>query len=245
MILFFLGEDGPTHQPIEVLPLLRSTPNLLCVRPADGNEVFGAYVIGINYKNGPTVICLSRQNVDSLQYSNMHYTTKLGAYIVYDTEKKLISQEDMKQQQQQQDDEEKNNNQYQYDAILISTGSEVGPTIRAAKILHDQHKYKIRVVSAPCLQIFQKQPLDYIKSTLIPNVPVISVEAASSCSWENFAHFHIGVDRFGASANLKDIAEYFGYTPEKIADATLKFSQKWANNKQQAPLLPIFWKLDK
>ncbi len=165
-----LGEDGPTHQPVEVVPLLRATPNLVCFRPADGNEVAGSYMYAIENHHGPSVLCLSRQNCPTLENSSPEAVYK-GAYVA----------EDCKNQP---------------DVIYISTGSEVGIALEAAKL----SGLNVRVVSAPSLELFDKQPVEYRKSVLPVGVPVVSIEAQGTSGWSRYAHFSIGIPEWGASA---------------------------------------------
>lgn len=190
-----LGEDGPTHQPIEVLAMLRATPNIQVIRPADGNEVSGAYKIAINSPNTPTVICLTRQNVPTLEGTSIQ-KTELGAYILQDCDGKP-------------------------DIILIGTGSEVSLCVEAAK--HEALKgKKVRIVSMPCQELFDKQPEDYRKKVLLQDVPVLSVEAASTLGWQKYSHAQIGMKTFGMSAPYEKLYEYFGFTPLNIAQKAAK-----------------------
>lgn len=190
----FLGEDGPTHQPVEVLPLCRATPNLKTWRPADGKEVVAAYRDGITNRTGPTVICLSRQGLPALAGT---CTTKAasGAYTVVDSGAPQV--------------------------ILIATGSEVATCVEAAKLLEGEG-VKTNVVSAPCVETFLEQPVKYRRSVLPKGVLVVSVEASSTLGWSKLSHFQIGVDTFGASAPLKVIQKHFGFTGVQVAAQVLK-----------------------
>merc|ERR1712054_80935 len=136
----FLGEDGPTHQPIEVLPIIRATPNTLLIRPCDGNEVVGAWCKAIENRNGPTVIALSRQKLPSLQQSDSKKLYK-GAYRIFGESKSQI--------------------------ILLATGSEVSICLIAAKKLLLEG-IKVSVISAPCLELFEEQSSKYKSYTLPP-----------------------------------------------------------------------------
>ncbi|ETO35464.1 hypothetical protein RFI_01601, partial [Reticulomyxa filosa] len=200
----FLGEDGPTHQPIEVLPLMRATPNLYTFRPADGNEIVGSWIVAVEkLRHSGIVLCLSRQNVVSLDNTSREGVSH-GIYhlATFDKESK----------------------ETEHPVVLISTGSEVGPTFGAAKLLNSKHHLTVHVLSAPCLELFAQQPLEY-KKKLLGKGLVISVEAASTSSWQKYSHYQIGVDRYGASANLKDIAKFFGFTDELIADKVLQYRE--------------------
>ena len=130
----FLGEDGPTHQPVEVYPLIRATPNILFMRPCDGNEINAAWIDALNNKTGPSVLSLSRQTVKPIKGTSIDKARK-GAYILQDGT----------------------------DFILIATGAEVQLALDAAKKINEKSKKSVRVVSAPCLEIFEKQSQDYQK----------------------------------------------------------------------------------
>jgi len=191
----FLGEDGPTHQPIEVLPLLRSTPNLLTMRPCDANEVCGAWKIAVENRRGPTVICLSRQNLPNMKITDIDKVS-LGAYRITGSTSSPI--------------------------VLISTGSEVSLCVEVAYLFKKIEK-DVSVLSAPCLELFDNQSNSY-KSDLLPsNAIIISVEAASTFGWGKYAKYHIGIDQFGKSGNLKDIKDVFGFTAEKIYKKIMSF----------------------
>jgi len=125
------------------------------------------------------------------------------------------------------------------DAIIISTGSEVPMCVDACSIMK-QKGYNIRVVSAPCLDLFNLESLIYRKTILKPNTLVISVEACSSYGWARYSHDHICIDRYGASAPYKQICDFFGFTPEKIAQKVIDFIQFWKD--QNIPLLPCLYK---
>lgn len=188
-----LGEDGPTHQPVEILPLLRSTPNLLVLRPADGNEVSGAYYAALSVPNRPSVICLSRQNLPHLQGSSIEATLK-GGYILQDyskTPKALL------------------------DVILVSTGSEVSICVEAAQILAAEKN--VRVVSMPSFELFRAQPTAYKAEVFPDGVPVLSVEASSTFGWREWAHASVGMTSFGASGPYKQVYEKFGLTASNVA----------------------------
>merc|ERR1719498_1447542 len=184
----FLGEDGPTHQPIEVLPLIRATPNLLLIRPCDGNEVVGAWCLAIENRSGPTVIALSRQKLPNISQSSAKKLNK-GAYRIFGESKSQI--------------------------VLLATGSEVNICLTAAKKLILEG-LKISVVSAPCLELFEEQSTQYKNYTLPSKATILSVEASSSLGWSKYAHHHLSIDRFGASGNLNQIRELFGFTSKKI-----------------------------
>ena len=184
-----LGEDGPTHQPIEALSVCRATPNLLVFRPADGNETTGSYVAAIEQQSGPSVFALTRQNLPQLERSSVEGVSK-GGYVVFD------SKGDTKP-----------------DVIFVASGSEVSLAIESAKQLTS---HSVRVVSMPCDGLFDKQPAEYRRSVIPPGVPSISLECLAIQGWERYAHAHIGMTTFGASAPLDQVMDKFGFTQPKV-----------------------------
>lgn len=186
----FLGEDGPTHQPIEVLPLLRATPNLLLLRPCDGKEVVGAWCIALENRRGPSVICLSRQAVPNLPNTSPEKSLK-GAYRIFGDIDSPV--------------------------VFISTGSEVNICITAAEHLLKEG-LRVAVVSAPCLELFDQQSKDYKNEVLPAKATIISVEASATLGWSKYAEHHVGIDRFGASGNLKQVSEFFGFTTKNLTE---------------------------
>ena len=187
----FLGEDGPTHQPVESLTILRSIPNLLTIRPCDVTEVSGAYQIALEY-NGPTAIILSRQTLPNIQDS-CSLKMKKGAYIVY--ESKSITSESL-------------------NLIIVATGSEVHLAIEIAKKLD----INCRVVSMPCCELFDKQDCFYKEDILPKNVKKMSLEAGLTSGWYKYVDFTYGIDQFGESAKIADIKNHFGFTLDKIVE---------------------------
>jgi len=183
----FLGEDGPTHQPIESLTILRTIPNLLTIRPCDTTEVSGAYQIALK-NEGPTALIFSRQVLPNIENSSSEKMEK-GAYIVYEPE------------------DNKN-----IELIIVATGSEVHLAIEVAKTLD----IKCRVVSMPCCELFDKQTNFYKEEILPKDIKKMSLEAGSTLGWYKYADYTYGIDTFGESGNINDIKEYFGFTVEKI-----------------------------
>ncbi|KAI8375705.1 transketolase [Choanephora cucurbitarum] len=179
-----LGEDGPTHQPIETLVLTRATPNMLTFRPADGNEVSGTYLVAIENQHRPSVIALSRQNLPQLEGSSIE-AVRRGGYVLQDAENAKL--------------------------ILVATGSEVSLAVDAAKELAAQG-VPTRVVSMPCSEIYDEQPEEYKKSVLSAGLPIISIEALGVTGWERYSHAHIGMRTFGASAPIKQLYNKFEIT---------------------------------
>jgi transketolase len=184
-----LGEDGPTHQPIETLECMRSTPNLHVWRPADSNEMSAAYASGLEHRATPSAICASRQAVKALFGSSIE-KARMGAYIAVDTEDAP-------------------------DVILVATGSEVGFCVSAAESLMGQG-IMARVVSMPCQEVFLEQSLEYQKTVLPGDIPTLSVEASSVHGWHQFSHAQISMGRFGASGPGGKVFEKFGFTPAHV-----------------------------
>jgi len=189
----FLGEDGPTHQPIEQLASLRATPNLTTIRPADALEVCEAYKFALAHK-GPTALVLSRQKVPFLGARDAKVAR--GAYAVHGGESKP-------------------------DVILIATGSEVSLALEAAKLLEGGGT-ATRVVSMPSFELFAQQDEAYRDSVLPTDVRArVSIEAAATFGWHRWIGdrgIAIGIDRFGLSAPLADIARTLGFTPQNVAN---------------------------
>lgn len=186
-----VGEDGPTHQPIEQLAALRATPNLKVFRSCDGKETVAAYVSAFT-GNEPTAIVLSRQNLP--QYKTSGKNALKGGYIIEDC-KGLP------------------------DVLLIATGSEVG-ICSQAKILLEKDNIKARVISLPCIELFEKQSAEY-KQSVIPSAVKarVCVEAASSLGWREYAGDNgkiIAMRSFGLSAPFETLYRHFGFTPENI-----------------------------
>jgi transketolase len=195
-----LGEDGPTHQPIEQLAMLRAVPGLLLLRPADANEVVEAWKIIIQQKHQPAVLVLTRQalpTLDRSKYSPASGVAK-GAYVLADAA-------DGKP-----------------DVILMATGSEVALCVTAYEQLKSEG-IKARVVSMPSWGIFEAQSDEYKKQVLPPAVKArVSVEAAATFGWSQYVGSTgkmIGMHRFGASAPIKDLLKKFGFTTEKVVEA--------------------------
>ncbi|OMJ25362.1 Transketolase 1 [Smittium culicis] len=206
-----LGEDGPTHQPIETLSMLRATPNTVVLRPADGNETSASYLSALSYKDRPSVICLTRQNLPQLQGSSIESALK-GGYVLQDVPNP--------------------------DLILIGTGSEVSICVDTAKVLSSEG-INCRVVSMPSFEIFDEQPEEYRKQVLPNGIPRISVEAMSTSSWYKYAHHPIGIDTFGASGKIDDLYNYFGLTPSKIAEKARSVVQFYKTN--PVPVIEKLW----
>lgn len=191
-----VGEDGPTHEPIEHLAMLRSLPNFSVIRPADFNETVHAWEVA-QKATKPTALILSRQKLETLKIESENL--KYGAYIAKTEKDKL-------------------------DLVVVATGSEVGVTMEASKILENKG-YGVRVVSMPSWDLFDEQDKEYRESVLPCGVKTASVEALSTFGWDKYTKggLKIGLDRFGASAPGSELFEHFGFTPEKIADKLESF----------------------
>jgi transketolase len=188
----FLGEDGPTHQPIEQLASLRAMPNIVVLRPADALETLEAWKFAIT-RPGPSAIVLTRQKVPFL--GERRAEVSRGAYIIQGAQERP-------------------------DVILIATGSEVSLALDAAKLLQAQGT-ATRVVSMPSMELFARQPNDYRDSVLPPQVGArVSIEAASTLGWHRWVGDHgiaLGIDRFGISAPAAAIAKELGFTADHVA----------------------------
>ena len=191
-----VGEDGPTHEPIEHLAMLRSLPNFSVIRPADFNETVHAWEVA-QKATKPTALILSRQKLETLKMESENL--KYGAYIAKTEKDKL-------------------------DLVVVATGSEVGVTMEASKILEDKG-YGVRVVSMPSWDLFDEQDEEYRESVLPCGVKTASVEALSTFGWDKYTKggLKIGLDRFGASAPGSELFEHFGFNHEKIADKLESF----------------------
>ncbi len=191
-----LGEDGPTHQPVEHLAALRAIPNLHVLRPADAKETVGAWRHAVQRLDGPTLLALTRQDIPVLEGSD-EFLVERGAYVVFEADEDA-----------------------EPDVVLVATGSEVALCVDAAAVLAEQD-VAARVVSMPSWELFDEQGDEYQEEVLPGAVPVLSVEAATTFGWSRWADDHVGLDRFGASAPAEDLFEEFGFTPECVADAAL------------------------
>ena len=186
-----LGEDGPTHQPIEHLAAMRAMPQLRVIRPADANETAHAYRIAVD-SDGPTALILSRQAIPVLEGTSERFSdVAKGGYA-------LVSGGD------------------DPDIVLVGTGSEVSVCVEAAKLL-EADDIATRVVSLPCWELFELQSDDYQADVLGYDTPVLSVEAATSFGWSRWADDSVAIDHFGASAPGAKVLAEFGFTPDNVA----------------------------
>jgi transketolase len=195
-----VGEDGPTHQPVEHLAALRSIPGLITIRPADANEVIEAYRFAMLRKKGPVALVLTRQNLPTLDRSQYGSAAGLhqGAYVLADA------------------------NAGKPDVLLIATGSEV-PLCLAAYDQLQAEGIRARVVSMPSWELFDAQPADYRDAVLPPDVTArVGVEAGVELGWSKYlgprGRF-VGMRGFGMSSPLKEVMEHFGFTAAQVVAA--------------------------
>jgi len=193
-----LGEDGPTHQPVEHVMSLRTIPKLRVIRPADANEVAQAWRIHID-GDGPTAMILTRQAVPVLEGTAERAPVGVarGAYTLVDEDPGRL------------------------DLVLIGTGSEVSVCVGARELLVARG-LSVRVVSMPCWELFAALPEDAQRAVLPRHVPRLAVEAGTSLGWERYADASVSIDRFGASAPGKVVLTELGFTPENVAARALE-----------------------
>lgn len=190
-----VGEDGPTHEPIEQLAMLRAMPNFHVFRPCDAVETEAAWYSAMTSKETPTAIVVTRQNLAPMQGSSKEALK--GAYVLEDCDGTP-------------------------DLILIATGSEVELAVEAKNVLEGKGK-KVRVVSMPCMDIFEEQPEEY-KEAVLPKAVTkrVSIEALSTFGWDRYVGLEgkmVGMTTFGASGPYKELFEYFGFTVENVVKA--------------------------
>jgi transketolase len=195
----FVGEDGPTHEPVEHVMSLRAIPNLTMIRPADANETAAAWKLALQHQGGPVGLALSRQKLPILKETAEKAEEGIarGAYVLRDSPLDRI------------------------DIILIATGSEVSLALEAQTLLEERH-IGARVVSMPCWSLFDEQPVFY-KLQVFPEdvIKRLAIEAGVTLGWERYVGSYgdvIGIDHFGASAPYQRIAKEFGFTAERVAE---------------------------
>jgi transketolase len=191
-----LGEDGPTHQPIEHITSLRAIPNLVVIRPADGNETAKAWKVAIERMSGPTALLLTRQNLPVI--TPVENALDKGAYIL------------------------KEASSGKPDILFIATGSEVSLALAAQEQLGGEN-IACRVVSMPSWELFEAQPTEYQQTILPPGIPRLAVEAGASLAWNRHLYPNgnnqggiIGIDHYGASAPYKVLFDQFGFSTENV-----------------------------
>ena len=188
-----LGEDGPTHQPVEHLAALRAIPGLVVLRPCDAHETAEAWRVILEDLEGPAAMALSRQDLPILdrseggEYASASGLAK-GAYVLSDAANA--------------------------EAVIIATGSEVALALEARELLD----VPVRIVSMPSWELFEQQDEDYQDSVLQFDLPTVSVEAGVRQGWERYAESNVSIDRFGASAPAGDVLKHLGMTAENVAD---------------------------
>ena len=192
----FVGEDGPTHQPIEHLMACRAIPNLLVLRPADANEAIVASMLAFEQTDRPAIVLLTRQGLpvfDRKEYPSADEFRK-GGYIMSDCTRDP-------------------------DVVIIATGLEVWVALEVLKILKE---VRVRVVNLGCWELFDEQSEDYRQKVLGSQSALrVSIEAGITIGWEHYTGLNglnIGIDTFGESAPGNKVADHFGLIPEKIAD---------------------------
>lgn len=187
-----IGEDGPTHEPVEQLTMLRATPNLNVYRPADAKELIGCWNEIINTSN-PSALVISKQELSILPSTNFKYVS-LGAYIVYQPVNT-------------------------FNIIIIATGAEVHTAIHLANDLYNEKKISARVVSMPCMELYLKQNIDYQNRLLPRNVMTFVIEAGSGLSWGRFIYdesYLITIDKFGKSGKSNDVLKSLNFDYQSI-----------------------------
>ena len=195
-----LGEDGPTHQPIEQLTGLRAIPNLNVFRPADINETLECWEIALKSENTPSAITLSRQKVPYINPKNTKENKcEKGAYVV-------------------------NVTSHESNVTIIASGTEVELALNVQKKLKENNIHS-KVISMPCMELFDQQPEDFRNDIIEPNSLVVTLEAGSVISWQKYIKnrgMNIGIDKFGESAPYKDVYNHFGLSEEKITNLIQK-----------------------
>lgn len=192
------GEDGPTHQPVELAALYRAMPDLLYIRPGDSEEVAGAWVAAIEAKSCPSIISLSRHNLPQ-QSTTSRNKVMLGAYVLAECQNA--------------------------DLTLIGVGSELNIAVSLAELLTECYDLKVRVVSFPCRRLFEKQSRVYQHEVLRrqDGIPAIGVEAYASLGWERWSDAAFCMKSFGHSLRGSAAYKHFGFTPEQMAPKVIKF----------------------
>ncbi|KAF8061484.1 transketolase [Lyophyllum atratum] len=207
-----LGEDGPTHQPVETAIALRATPNLAFWRPADGNETSAAYYVALTSKKTPSVLSLSRQNLPNLEGSTFDNAIR-GGYVLHE--------------------------ETDADLTIVSSGSEVSIAVEAAGKL-EAEGIKTRVVSLPCWLTFDQQDEAYRLSVLRDGSPILSLEALSTAGWQKYSHEQFGLAAWGASGPYQKVYEKFGITGSNITAVGKKVVAFYKGKHVESPLRKAF-----
>lgn len=194
---FLVGQDGPTHQPIEQISALRNIPNLKVYRPCDRNELIGVWNEIVNTYHNPSVLLLSRTEVEQFENTSSK-DVAMGAYILRKEQEKL-------------------------DGIIIATGTEVQVAYHLANILFQENHMDLRVVSMPCMENFLSQTMEYQKQIIPKETKTFVLEASSSSDWYRFTQkdYLFTVDKFGISGSKEEVIDYFEYNFEKLKNKIL------------------------
>ena len=193
-----VGEDGPTHQPIEQAFAIRTIPNMILFRPADPNETVYAFELAFKFKKIPSTILMTRQNINVLEGTSYDGVSK-GGYVISEAKGEM-------------------------DGILLATGSEVSLALEAQKELEKQGKF-VRVVSMPSTNLFDMQSATYREEVLPKGVKTLAIEMGTSLGWYKYADDVLGIDKFGISAPLKVIVPMYGFTVENVVKKYLEIKK--------------------
>jgi transketolase len=207
-----LGEDGPTHEPVEQLLGLRSIPNLVVIRPADANETVAAWRVAFERQDGPVALVFTRQKVpvlDLKEYPDIPLGVRAGGYILAHAPDRAKP-----------------------DVNLIASGSEVHLALAARHQLEIEGIYA-QVVSLPSWNLFQRQPAEYRQQVVPPKLPMLAIEAGVSLGWQPYVGPQIpviGVDHFGASAPGERVMQEYGFTVENVCQRVTSLLKKRKEN---------------
>lgn len=196
------GEDGPTHQPVALPCLYRAMPNLLYIRPCDTEETAGAFISALEARDSPSVISLSRQNLEQYpQYSSRDGAQK-GAYV-------FIEEDDA-------------------DVTLIGVGAEMCFAVKTRELLREKYNIRARIVSFPCQRLFDQQPIQYKRDVLRyqTRAPRVVIEAYAVNGWERYADAGFSMSTFGKSLPGKDAYKFFGFDENVIAPKVVKLVEQ-------------------
>lgn len=200
-----VGEDGPTHQPIETLMHCRTIPNLFTFRPCDGNETSGAYEVALSSMNTPSVMAFSRQTAPHLPNTSREGVRR-GGYTISDCDGAP-------------------------QVVLIGTGTEVLLCVKAKELLRAENAdLRVRVVSMPCTELFDAQTKEYQLSVIPDGAVAISCEAATTHGWERYAHGSVGINTFGMSGKGADVYKYFDMTEQAVARQAATYLKFYADS---------------
>lgn len=198
-----VGEDGPTHQPVEQISMLRSIPRLFVFRPCDMQETIAAFNFALNLSSSPTSIVTSRQKINCTNLTNSTSALK-GAYFLIKTSDAKLN--------------------------IIATGSEVELALKIVDKLNREHQIKANLISAPCLELFDKQSNEYQNEVLNPAIPTFSIELASTFGWAKYTKNEkhcFGYNEYGLSAKAEDILKFIGFEAENLTNKILKLLKNY------------------